>query len=81
MSDPLEAEPPPTPATREGWLDKESFGFGLVGGVLASGILSLMAETIFNAAPISRAVGTVAIAMGLTVWFWRKRSRGSRQGR
>ena len=34
--------------------------------MLASGILSLVAVTVFGAAPIFRAVGTVAIAMGLT---------------
>ena len=74
MSDPL-TEPPPIPAHREGWLDKESFGFGLVAGALAAGIVSLVAEIVFQATAVTTAAAVIVIAMGLTVWFWRKRPR------
>lgn len=71
ISDPVTERP----ASTEGWLDKESFGFGLVGGTLVSGLLSLIAETLFHVTAIARAAAMVVIAMGLTVWFWRKRPR------
>ena len=73
MSDPFTTEP--LPSGKEGWLDKESFGFGLIGGVLIAGVLSLVAETVFHATTLTRAAAVVLIAMGMTVWFWRKRPR------
>lgn len=76
MTEPDKTEPTlMTASSQEAWLDKESFGFGLIGGALISGVFYFVADTVFEVTPVYRAISIVIIALGLAVWFWRKRPR------